>query len=174
MVKRSGGKETDPPLRDALEALGQEITRSFTMTADRVQEIFDDSVRRGRITKGDAERLADSLMGIVREQRRELLEDVEVLLDAGVSGLNQLARDARRRAFEGVDAAERALREAGIVGGRGEREMPIEGYDELTVKEVLARLDGLSAADLQAIREHERTHANRKSVLGPLDRRLRA
>jgi hypothetical protein len=39
---------------------------------------------------------------------------------------------------------------------------------------VQARLDGLSAAELRRVRDYERRHANRKSVLTAIDRSLSA
>ena len=51
---------------------------------------------------------------------------------------------------------------------------PIPDYDTLTVKGVVAALDGLSESELQEVGEHERAHANRKSVLAALARRLKA
>jgi hypothetical protein len=37
---------------------------------------------------------------------------------------------------------------------------------------VVDRLEGLSAAELRAVRDHERRNANRKSVLNAIERRL--
>ena len=51
-------------------------------------------------------------------------------------------------------------------------EFPITGYDDLTAAEVVRELDGMSAADLRKVRDYERANANRKSVLGPVERKL--
>lgn len=47
-----------------------------------------------------------------------------------------------------------------------------DGWDGLTAKEILAMLPSLSPEDLRALREHERTHAARASVLRGIDRLL--
>jgi hypothetical protein len=50
---------------------------------------------------------------------------------------------------------------------------PIEGYDELTVEEVNARLSSLSAEDLREVRDYEERNKNRDTILEQLDRRIR-
>lgn len=49
---------------------------------------------------------------------------------------------------------------------------PIRGYDELTARQVDQRLAGLKPADLRQVREYERQHANRKTVLDAIERAL--
>src|SRR5215204_4290711 len=51
--------------------------------------------------------------------------------------------------------------------------IPIEGYDELTVEEVSARLGSLSAEDLREVRDYEERNKKRETILEQLDRRIR-
>ncbi len=51
-------------------------------------------------------------------------------------------------------------------------DFPIAGYDDLTAAEVAAVLDGMSDADLRRVREYEKANANRKTVLGAIERKL--
>src|SRR5215217_6781021 len=53
-------------------------------------------------------------------------------------------------------------------------QFPIEGYDELTVEEVSARLNALSTEDLREVRDYEERNKNRETVLEQLDRRIRS
>ena len=57
--------------------------------------------------------------------------------------------------------------------GIKEARFPIEGYDELTVDEVSARLGSLSAEDLREVRDYEERNKNRETILEQLDRRIR-
>jgi hypothetical protein len=50
---------------------------------------------------------------------------------------------------------------------------PIEGYDELTVEEVAARLDALSTEELREVRDYEERNKNRETILEQLDPRIR-
>ena len=46
------------------------------------------------------------------------------------------------------------------------------GSRALTAAEVAAELDGMSDADLRRMREYEKANANRKTVLGAIERKL--
>ena len=117
------------------------------ITRARLQEVFDDAVERGRITRGDAADLVSDVLARGRSQADDLFAELEQLLG--------------RAPFE---AARR-------VAGLGP-EFPITGYDDLTAAEVVAELDGMSDADLRKVREYERANANRKTVLGAVERKL--
>jgi len=51
---------------------------------------------------------------------------------------------------------------------------PIAGYDEMNVKEIGERLEGLSAAEIRKVREHEKRNKNRETLIEQFDRKLRA
>ena len=100
----------------------------LVITRERLQEVLDDAVERGRMTRDDA---AELFSALVRRGR------------AGVAG-------TMRR-------------------GSG---LPIPGYEDLTAAQVVARLDGLTPAELRQVRDHERRNANRKTVLSAVERKL--
>jgi polyhydroxyalkanoate synthesis regulator phasin len=85
---RKAATAVDPT--GALEALAKGIL----LTADRIQEAMDDAVRRGRMTRDDAEDLARLLIETGRKQTEELLRDVESL----VARASDVAGAARRKA----------------------------------------------------------------------------
>jgi hypothetical protein len=117
------------------------------ITRARLQEVFDDAVERGRITRGDAADLVSDVLARGRSQADDLFAELEQVL-------GRAPLEAARR-----------------VAGLGP-EFPITGYDDLTAAEVVAELDGMSPADLRKVREYERANANRKTVLGAVDRKL--
>ena len=51
---------------------------------------------------------------------------------------------------------------------------PIAGYDEMNVREIGERLEGLSAAEIRRVREHEMRNKNRETLIEQFDRKLRA
>jgi hypothetical protein len=57
--------------------------------------------------------------------------------------------------------------------GLRDAQFPIEGYDDLSVEEVSARLGALSAEDLREVRDYEERNKVRETVLEQLDRRIR-
>jgi hypothetical protein len=58
--------------------------------------------------------------------------------------------------------------------GLRDARFPIEGYDELTVEEVSARLGSLSTEDLREVRNYEERNKNRETILEQLDRRIKS
>jgi hypothetical protein len=87
-------------------------------------------------------------------------------------GRAQLESTARRvRKAEPVDrvvrSADRARR-AAHVGPT----FPIGGYDDLSVSQVQARIQGLTRPERRKVLNYERKHANRKSVVGALEKSL--
>jgi hypothetical protein len=66
-----------------------------------------------------------------------------------------------------VRAGDRARRTVGVGPS-----FPILGYDDLTAGQVEQRLAGLRPAELRKVRDYERRHANRKSVLSAVERAL--
>jgi hypothetical protein len=50
--------------------------------------------------------------------------------------------------------------------------LPIPAYDELTARQATERLKSLTPAELRTVRDYERRHANRKSVLAAIERAL--
>ena len=57
--------------------------------------------------------------------------------------------------------------------GLRDAQFPIEGYDELTVEEVSARLGALSTEELREVRDYEERTKNRDTILEQLDRKIR-
>jgi uncharacterized protein YktB (UPF0637 family) len=51
---------------------------------------------------------------------------------------------------------------------------PISGYDEMNVKEIGERLEGLTAAEIRTVREYEKRNKNRETLIEQFDRKLRA
>jgi len=139
------------------------------LTRDRIQEVLDDAAARGRVTRSDANELAGELVSRGRQQTDQLLADIERLLGRGRQQLGSAAIRARRN--ESLDLLLRSADRTRRTVSPGES-FPILGYDDLTATQVQGRLDGLSPAELRKVRDYERRHANRKSVLAAIDKHL--
>lgn len=153
-------KPAVPPVPDdlvaTLGALRERLVSSLTLTSDRLQETVDDAVRRGRMTRKDAEELLGTLVAAGRAQTEAILADVEQLLGRG-------------RTVPSTDAVLRTVDRARRRVGAS---FPISGYDELTAAQVTKRLGELTPAQLRKVRDHERRHKARKSVLGAVEKKL--
>jgi len=147
------------------------------LTRDRIEEVMEDAVSRGRMTADDAHKLAQDLINRGRKQTNDVLSDLESLLGASGRGTDAASRarrqvtEATARARSAADpvlaTADRARRAAGVGPS-----FPIIGYDDLTVAQVQSRLADLKPQELRKVRDYEKRHANRKTVLSDIEQRL--
>ena len=156
--------------RDALE-------KSITISRERLQEVLDDAVKRGRMTRGDAEEMVGRLATRGREQAEDLLSQLESLLsqvrdvpDRAKQEVGVRAEQARKRTVAAVDkplaSADRVRRGARVPG------FPITAYDQLSIRQIDRRLQELSRQELRKVRDYERSNKSRKGLLRALDRKL--
>lgn len=59
-------------------------------------------------------------------------------------------------------------------GHSPDRNLPISGYDGLTVDQITGKLGSLSRKEIEQIRRYEEGHRGRKTLLEQLDRALEA
>jgi polyhydroxyalkanoate synthesis regulator phasin len=195
-ARSSRAEQSVQAFRDALD-------KSVTISRDRLQEVVDDAVRRGRMTRDDAEDLVGRLVTRGRGQADDIIGQLETLLaqlrDTGAEAVAEPRRTAGRAAGrarrELEDATERARvevegrakgarkRGVGAAGkplasaDRARRRarvpgFPISAYDQLTIRQIDARLADLSRDELRKVRSYEQGHKARKGVLRALDRKL--
>ena len=139
------------------------------LTRERIQETLDEAASRGRVTRKDANELVAELVRRGRSGGDDVVSEIEGLLG---KGRDQIESATKRAAHsEPVDrivrGADRARRAAGVGSS-----FPISGYADLNVSQVQARLKELSKPELRKVLTYERKHANRKSVVGVIEKSL--
>jgi polyhydroxyalkanoate synthesis regulator phasin len=175
--EESAQPEDSSRAEQSLQAFREALEKSVTIPRDRLQEVVDDAVRRGRMTRGDAEEMVGRLVTRGRDQADDLLSQLERLL----SQLREMPERARRQVGDrtvgarkrAVGAVERPL--AGADRVRRATRMPgfpITAYDQLSIRQIDRRLQGLSRAELRRVRDYERRNKARKGVLRAVDRKL--
>jgi polyhydroxyalkanoate synthesis regulator phasin len=117
------------------------------LTRRHIEEVLDDAVERGRMTRADAQEIIQTLLSRSARATDDLLSDIERMLGGRGDALDTPA-----------------------AGGGSQ---PIPGYDDLSAAQVQERLDGLTPAQLRKLRDYEARHGNRKTVLDRIDRKLR-
>ena len=163
---------SDESLASIAEQLVNRVIRPLDLvllTRERIQETLDEVAERGRITRSDANELLDELVRRGGRQTDEIVRDLELLFERGRDQLELATRTARLA--EPVERLVRGADRVRITVGVGPS-FPIVGYDELTAAQVCDRLAGLRPAQLRAVRDYERRHANRKSVLAAVEKSL--
>jgi polyhydroxyalkanoate synthesis regulator phasin len=159
-TKRTRTKARDSPSPDTVREQVRRLINpvdAVVLTRERLQEVLDDAVDRGRMTRDDAAQLLAELVSRGRRQTDDLLRELEALVTAPAG-----------RVLREVDRARRVTGIAASAGVGG-----ITGYDDMTAAQVIERLEDLPPTDLRGVRDHERRNANRKTVLAAVDRKLR-
>jgi polyhydroxyalkanoate synthesis regulator phasin len=179
MARASTGTEESTRAEESVQAFREALEKTITISRERLQEVVDDAVRRGRMTRGDAEEMVGRLVTRGRDQAEDLLSQLERVLaqvrEAPGRAKQQVgdrAVRARKRAVKAVDkplaGADRMRRAARVPG------FPITAYDQLTIRQIDRRMQELSLAELRRVRDYERRNKGRKSLLRSLDRRLQS
>jgi hypothetical protein len=132
------------------------------LTRKHIEDVVDDAVKRGRMTRDDAQQIVQALLQRGARQTDDFLADLERLVGRG----REFEQPATSESEGGGDRRRSRSR-------RSTTGLPIANYDELSAAAVQARLDGLTPAELRKLRDYERRHANRKTVLDPIERKLR-
>jgi polyhydroxyalkanoate synthesis regulator phasin len=174
--------DSGAPIDKSVQAFRESLERSVTVSRDRLQEVVDDAVRRGRMTRDDANDLISRLIARGREQADELVRQLESLLrqarsevETRTAGIREQATSvAERAAGAARDVADRPLAEVDKL--RRERgigsEFPITAYDQLTEEQVRMRIDDLNPEQLQKVLDYEKANENRKGLVKLIKKRL--
>jgi polyhydroxyalkanoate synthesis regulator phasin len=167
--RASGASDSAANLADQI-VRGRAKSRDVLMlTRERIQETLDDAASRGRVTRKDANELVSELVRRGRAQSDELLGQIEQLVAGGRDQIESATRRARKN--DGVDrvvrTADRARRTVGVGPS-----FPILGYDDLNASQVQSRIKELGRTELRKVLNYERKHANRKSVVGAVEKAL--
>jgi polyhydroxyalkanoate synthesis regulator phasin len=160
--RASAANDAGNPVVDLLQR-GIEAPLSIVMlTNERIQEVMDDAVERGRMTRADAEEMMDTLLKRGRRTTEDFIADLEQFVGTATTAARK-SKPADRM-HRAVDRARRAT-------GVGPA-FPILSYDDLTAAQISERLADLSPAELRKVRDYERRHGNRKSVLSAIESKL--
>ena len=198
----SANKAAQDRSEASIQAFRDALERSITISRERLQEIVDDAVRRGRMTRGDAEDLVGRLVSRGREQAEDIISELERIITTLRKDVPGAVTNPRRTAGRAADrarrelegAAGRARKEVGSRVQRGRRRtvaavdqplasadrvrrrtgvgFPISAYDQLTVKQINRRLPDLTKGQLRKVREYEKRNKARKGVLCSIDGKL--
>ena len=178
MAAASTGPEESTRAEQSVQAFRDALEKSITISRDRLQEVVDDAVRRGRMTRGDAEEMVGRLATRGREQAEDLISQLDRVLsqvrevpDRARQEVGGRAKDARKRAVKAADkplaGVDRVRRTARVPG------FPITAYDQLSIRQIDRRLQELSREQLRKVRDYERRNKSRKGVLRAVDRKLK-
>ncbi|MBW3607679.1 MAG: hypothetical protein KY463_04885 [Actinobacteria bacterium] len=86
----------------ALAALRDVLAKGVVITGERLQETIDETVKRGRMTRQDAEDLAGNLVDIARRQTQDALADAAHLLGRSAQETRRVTRSRAKSALAAI------------------------------------------------------------------------
>lgn len=179
-----------------LKALRGALEHSVTIQLTRLQDVIDDLVARGSLTRADADQLVNQLMSTSKAYTQALLQVVETVRTETrrnvETGLSTAAAPVMATANKIVDTVRKAPQpgKKGKSGkkskGKGKKAKapavdakltvvqhdPIPDLAEMSIVKIRPLLAGLTPAELRQVRAREATGKARKSLLADIDRQL--
>jgi uncharacterized membrane protein len=160
----------------AMQSLAQQIQKQQQNSQQMTQELMNTYMQLlntpGSYLSGQAEQQQQTLQQTAQQwmeqanQQRQTFQQQAQEQQQSFQQMTQEVLGSYSQLFNiPLSYAKEGLRDA---------QFPIEGYDELTVEEVSARLGALSVEDLREVRDYEERTKNRETVLEQLDRRIRS
>jgi uncharacterized membrane protein len=159
----------------AMQSLAEQIQKQQQNSQQMIQELMNTYMQLlntpGSYLSGQAEQQQQSLQQSAQQwmeqaqQQQQTFQQQTQQQQQSFQQMTQEVMSTYSQLFNiPISYAKEGLRDAQI---------PIEGYDELTVEEVTARLGAFSTEELREVRDYEERTKNRETLLEQLDRRIR-
>jgi hypothetical protein len=119
-------------------------------------------------------------MRVFQRATRQGMEATGQVARQGLQATEQVARQGLRAAEEATEQTDKVLRQTEEATRQAELRAAVFGalktadYDGLTVAQISERLEGLSADQLRKVREFEKHNKDRETLVGQIDRKIRA
>jgi hypothetical protein len=171
-----GAEGTQAEWLSAMQSLAEQIERQQQNSQQMIQELMNTYMQLlntpGSYLSGQAEQQQQTLQQTAQqwmEQAQQQQQSFQQQAQQQQQSFQQMTQEVMSTYSElfniPLSYAKESLRDA---------QFPIEGYDELTVEEVSARLGALTTEELREVRDYEERNKNRETLLEQLDRRIRA
>ena len=119
-------------------------------------------------------------MKAFQDATRQSLEATEQVARQGLKVAEETTKQGLRVAEDTAERTEKVLRQTEKATHEAELRTAVfsalgtTDYDGLSVDEVSRRIDGLPAEQLKKVREFEKDHKNRETLIAQIDRKIRA
>ena len=189
------GKASDKITRAAttvMSSLYEQALLAFSQSVENLQshdperDVAEDSPDNAGSPLTGAASQALEAMTAVQQAGRSVIQLAQTPVRYSQTEIEQAVQQALRRlGIPSRERVERLSREVdeltAMIDKRlaeqqvaEETSLPLENYNSLTVKQIMDRLNGLSAEELTALRAYEGRHRKRVTLLRELDRRIMA
>ncbi len=160
---------------DLMQSLARQIQKQQQNSQQMVQELMETYTRLlntpGSYLSGQAEQQRQSLQQTAQqwmEQAQQQQQSFQQQAQQQQQSFQQMVQDVTNSYAQlfniPVSYAKESLQAA---------RFPVEGYDDLTVEDVHARISGLTLEELKMVRDYEESTKKRNTILEELDRKIR-
>lgn len=174
---------------DAVEVVREQAehnartAEAFARTVGKQQEAF------GSLARGWVGAYSDFFspfaymhrgMKTFQQATQQGLEATEKVARQGLRATEQVTKQGLRVAEEATERTDEVLRQTEKATREAELRTAVfsalgtADYDALTVVEISERIDDLSVEQLRQVREFEKNNKNRETLIGQIDRKIRA
>lgn len=151
-----GAKQTAAKARSRAGAVADDVQDAAADVRDEVQDTAQDVAGQVQDAAGDVAERVQETASDVRDEVEETADDVA---DRASEAADDVREDARS-----ADAEEAEELASGVHAVSGDEELPIDGYDTLSVQAILPKLRTLAADELARVDGYERANKDRKRV----------
>lgn len=174
-----------------LRALHGALEHSVTIQATKLQELMDDLVVRGSLSRAEADKLLGQLVSASKAYSQALLQVLDTVTETATAPVRATAGRLAGTAGTVAETVAQSVKQAPrLVPGRRKPAAPkaapkpakpakpvaaappLPDLSTLTVAQAKTRLAGLDASALRTLREQEIASKNRKGVLDEIARQL--
>jgi hypothetical protein len=160
----------------AMQSLAEQIQKQQQYSQQMIQELMNTYMQLlntpGSYLSGQAEQQQQTIQQTAQqwmEQAQQQQQTFQQQAQEQQQSFQQMTQEVMSTYSQlfniPISYAKEGLRDA---------QFPIEGYNELTVEEISARLGSLSGEDLREVRDYEERTKNRETILEQLDRMIRS
>lgn len=163
---------------DEAKARWDQSQQLMERVENRGQQLDEQAMTEAQKYYEEAGSRLNTLQNRVRRNTMEMEEqmgdEIETRIEAVLNRLNIPSREQIARLNAKIEALSRKIEEISMVEVDVTTREPMPRYEQMTAKEVVSQLAGLSIEELRAVREYEVAHENRVTILREVDGRLQA
>lgn len=154
-------------------------------SVDYGKKLIDKAIERGESIENNARQEVQNVANSVESKAsdaqkrvtsvfRRSEKKVDETLEAGLEQMDLPSKDTVAELNQKLEAINAKVERMIVEQNQLIVEQPMPGYDQLTAKEITARLNTLTMGQLAAVKAYEMANENRVTVLRDVDRRLEA
>ncbi len=155
--------------QQALQTLTQESTNASSEFLNSALSFYQETLRSAtQVVRNNMQAASQATQQGVQAAGQAAQQSVQSASQAAsqsVQAVSEAGQQSAETANQTVQQNAEAVQESGRNVQRAIAEVPIEGYDELNVREIAARLDSLTADELGRVREYEQRNKNRSTLV---------